>query len=175
MLLNRSEHELAKARALAGALAIADRVGWEDEQTHALLPPAFRSFRYVASSELLLVPSGEPTRADLALIDRGMRLARAEALVVRASIAGRLTLYCAVGEWRREGNVWHHDLMLWLSSGGAPWLVPDPAVDAETVTTFQLTPGRLRPADQPPAYDGGDARAGRDRADAFLAAVWGDR
>jgi len=53
--------------------------------------------------------------------------------------------------------------------------VPDLGVPTEPFTTFQLTRGRLRPAEQPPVFDGGDARAGRDRADVFLAAVWGDR
>ncbi|MEK9209623.1 hypothetical protein [Sphingomonas sp. 2378] len=60
------------------------------------------------TADLLLVPSIEPSRGNLRTVDRGMREARCDALVVKASSEGRRTLYIAYGQWRRKENVWCH-------------------------------------------------------------------
>ena len=94
------EHAAAQARALAGALALADLVGWQIDRSAALiLPPVYRNYLHVPAADLLLVPSIEPSRADLDIVGRGMRQARCDALVVKAASEGRRTLYCALGTW----------------------------------------------------------------------------
>ena len=176
-IVNR-ERELAQARALSGALAIAERAGWRIDRSVPILPIPFRNFLHIAAAELLLVPSIEPSRGDLDTVERGTRIARCDALVVKASSIGSRTLYCAVGEWQRHGTVWHHVRRLWLSRTSEAWLVPDPAEPDESDAIFRLSPGRLRPM-RPArlsAADGGcDLKPGLARADAFLGAVWGDR
>lgn len=176
-IVNR-ERELAQARALSGALAIAERAGWRIDRSVPILPMPFRNFLHIAAAELLLVPSIEPSRGDLDTVERGTRVARCDALVVKASSGDHRTLYCAVGEWQRNGTVWHHAKRLWLSRGNEGWLVPDPAEPDESGPVFRLSPGRLRPMmpARLSAADGGcDLKPGLARADAFLAAVWGDR
>ncbi len=175
-IVNR-ERELAQSRALSGALAIAQRAGWRIDRSVPILPAAFRNFLHIAGAELLLVPSIEPSRGDIDTVERGTRVARCDALVVKASSIGHRTIYCAVGEWQRHGTVWHHARRLWLSRSNDGWLVPDPAEPDESGAVFRLSPGRLRPMMKArlSAADGGcDLAPGLARADAFLAAVWGD-
>jgi hypothetical protein len=108
----------------------------------------------------------------------GTRVARCDALVVKASGIGHRTLYCAVGEWQRHSTVWHHARRLRLSRSNEGWLVPDPAEPDESGAVFRLSPGRLRPmmpARRSAADRGCDLAPGLARADAFLATVWGDR
>lgn len=93
-IVNR-ERELAQARALSGASTGRCR--------------SCPSLSEIFFTSLPLVPSIEPSRGDLDTVERGTRIARCDALVVKASSAGHRTIYCAVGEWQRHGTVWHHD------------------------------------------------------------------
>lgn len=175
MFIVTREHELAQARVLSGALALADLAAWTiDRSSSLLLPPGFRNYLHVAQAELLLVPSIEPSCGDLRLVGRAMREARCDALVVKASTEGTRTLYCAVGHWRRDGNHWHHGRRLWLSRYNEPWLVADPAEAEEVEVFYQLNGGRLRAGIEPPTYSDHDLAAGLLRGDAYLAAVWGE-
>ena len=175
MYSKNSERALAEARALSGALALADLAGWKINTSSSLiLPPPFRNYLHIEEAQLLLVPSAEPSRCDLEIVGRGMREARCDALVVKASMAGRRTLYCAVGSWGRNDNHWQHARRLWLSRSNEAWLVPDPA-EAEIDLFYRLNPGRIRIGVEPFVSADPDIAVGLDRADAFLAAVWGDR
>lgn len=172
-IVNRG-HAAAEARALSGALAIADLAGWAINRSSSLiLRPPFQKYLHVEEAELLLVPSAEPSRADIETVGRGMREARCDALVVKASSGGRRTLYCALGKWGRNDNHWRHDRRLWLSQHNEAWLVPDPAAE-EIDVFFRLNPGRIRIGLEPFVCSDRDIAAGLDRADAYLAAVWGE-
>ncbi|WP_231420678.1 hypothetical protein [Sphingomonas sp. Leaf205] len=182
MYIVTRERELARARALSGALAIADLAGWQIDRSVPILPMPFRNYLHIATAELLLVPSIEPSRGDLDTVERGTRIARCDALVVKASSEGNNTLYCAVGEWQRHGTLWHHARRLWLSSRNEAWLVPDPDEPEESDAVFRLTGSRLRP--MVPARlpaTGAGAGAGRNfapglaRGDAYVAAAWSQR
>ena len=96
MYIVTPERELAKARALSGALAIAQRASWRIDRSVPILPVPVRNSLHIAAAELLLVPSIEPSRGDLDTVERGTRIARCDALVVKASSAGHRTVYCAV-------------------------------------------------------------------------------
>ncbi|MDF2496107.1 hypothetical protein [Sphingomonas sp.] len=175
MYIVTPERKLAEACALSGALALADLAGWRISRSSSLiLSPPFRNYLHIEQAQLLLVPSIEPSRRDLAVVGRGMREARCDALVVKASSEGRRTLYCAFGKWGRQDNRWHHSRRLWLSRDNEAWLVPDPAEPVEIDLFYRLTPGPLRIL-EPFVCTELDIGAGLDRADAFLAAVWGDR
>ncbi|RSV15321.1 hypothetical protein CA236_15035 [Sphingomonas sp. ABOLG] len=176
MYNNAPERRLAEARALSGALALADLAGWNISPSSSLiLPPPFRNYLHVEQAQLLLVPSIEPSRCDLEIVGRGMREARCDALVVKASSEGRRTLCCDLGKWGRQGNNWKHSRRLWLSHHNEAWLVPDPAEPVEVDLFYRLTPGPLRIGFEPFICADPDIDAGLDRADAYLAAVWGDR
>jgi len=175
MYIVTRERELARARALSGALAIADLAGWRIDRSVPILPMPFRNYLHIATAELLLVPSIEPSRGDLDTVERGTRIARCDALVVKASSEGNHTLYCAVGEWQRHGTLWHHARRLWLSSRNEAWLVPDPDEPEESDAVFRLTGSRLRPmvpARLPAASAGRNPAAGLARGDAYIAAAW---
>ena len=176
MYIVTRERELARARALSGALAIADLAGWQIDRSVPILPMPFRNYLHIATAELLLVPSIEPSRGDLDTVERGTRIARCDALVVKASSEGNNTLYCAVGEWQRHGTLWHHARRLWLSSRNEAWLVPDPNEPEESDAVFRLTGSRLRP--MVPARLPGAGRnfaSGLARGDAYIAAAWSQR
>ncbi|MEH3036303.1 MAG: hypothetical protein PGN23_07425 [Sphingomonas adhaesiva] len=176
MYIMTKERALAQMRALTATQALAMLVGWQsDPATRLLLRPPFSEWFYAASADLLLVPSIEPTRGDLAIVERGMREARCDALVVKASSEGRRTLYIAYGQWGRQENAWCHGRRLWLSPRGEAWLVPDPHDSDDPHLSMQLTERRLQVASHPPARDEQEAIDGLDRADAFLAQLWGDR
>ncbi len=167
------EHAAAQGRALAGALALADLAGWQIDRSAALiLPPVYRNYLHVPTADLLLVPSIEPSRADLDIVGRGMRQARCDALVVKAATEVRRTLYCALGTWGRHENRWRHARRLWLSSRNEPWLVPDPAEAEQVALFYRLTSGPIRISPEP--FVCRDLSAGLDRADAYLAAAWGE-
>ncbi len=176
MYLVTKERALAQARALSGALALAERAGWTFDRTAPLmLRPPFSNYLHVAAAELLLVPSIDPSRGDIAIIDRGMREARCDALVVKASTAGKPVLYCAVGRWRREQNLWCHERRLWLDEHGHIWLVADHAWAEDPKTSILLLgPKRLQVASVPPWLCAREMTAGFERADAFLSKIWGD-
>jgi hypothetical protein len=94
------ERAAAQARALSGALALANLAGWKINPSSSLIfAPPFRNYLHVEQAQLLLVPSIEPSRGDLAVVGPCMREARCDALVVKASSEGCRTLYCAIGEW----------------------------------------------------------------------------
>jgi hypothetical protein len=176
MYIVTRERAAAQARALSGALALANLAGWKIERSSSLiLAPPFRNYLHVEQAQLLLVPSIEPSRGDLDVVGRGMREARCDALVVKASSEGHRTLYCAVGEWLRRDNHWRHARRLWLSRTNEAWLVADPMEYEEPEVFYRLAAGRLRPSIDPPTYNHGELAAGFARADACLAAVWGDR
>ncbi len=175
MYLVTKERALAQARALSGALALAERAGWTfDRKTPLMLRPPFSNYLHVAAAELLLVPSIDPSRGDLAIVDRGMREARCDALVVKASTAGKPMLYCAVGRWRRHQNLWCHERRPWLDEHGHIWLVAEHvwAEDAET-SILLLGPKRMQVASVPPWPYPHEMAPGFERADAFLRAIWG--
>jgi hypothetical protein len=179
MYIVTRERELARARALSGALAIADLAGWRIDRSVPILPMPFRNYLHIAAAELLLVPSIEPSRGDLDTVERGTRIARCDALVVKASSAGHHTLYCAVAQWQRHGSVWHHARRLWLSSSNEAWLIPDPNEPDESEAVFRLTGGgRLRamiPTRLPAASADRELALGLARADAYVAAAWSQR
>lgn len=173
MYIVTREHAAAQARVLSGALALADLAGWTiDRSSSLILRAPFRNYLHIEQAQLLLVPSVEPSRTDLDVVGRGMREARCDALVVKASSEGRRTLYCALGTWGRHDNRWRHDRRLWLSQRNEAWPVPDPAAE-ETDVFYRLTPGRVRVGVEPFVRTDREIAAGLDRADAWLAAVWG--
>ena len=175
MYLVTKERALAQARALSGALALAKRAGWTfDRAAPLMLPPPFSNYLHVAAAELLLMPSIDPSRRDLAIIDRGMRKVRCDALVVKASTAGKPMLYCAVGRWRRDQNLWCHERRPWLTEQGQIWLVAEHAWAEDARTSILLGPKRLRVASEPPRSCAREMAAGFERADAFLTQIWGD-
>ena len=175
MYLVIKERALAQARALSGALALAERAGWTfDRASSLMLRAPFSNYLHVAVSELLLVPSIEPSRGDLDIVDRGMREARCDALVVKASTSGKPMLYCAVGRWRRQQNLWCHERRPWLTEHGQIWLVADHAWAEDARTSILLGPKRLQVASEPPRLCAREMAAGFDRADVFLAQIWGD-
>lgn len=153
-----------------GADVIAERAGWKPDASHLLLPAEFRDFRYMPKAELLVVPSGDPTRADLVHVARCMSIARSDALVIKAAMVERPTVYCTVALWAGVARSWHHSRRLWLSRQNEAWLVADPADVDESDAAFRLTNQRLRLAEAPPSADPAEIRAGIDRADAWLAA-----
>lgn len=170
MYIVTRERALAVECAQAGADVIAERAGWRADPSDILLTSGFRDFRYIPNAELLLVPSCDPTRADLVRVARGMSATRSDALVVKAAMEGRRTLYCTVALWHGLARDWHHSRRLWLSRRNEAWLVPNPADTEESGAAFRLTSGRLRIAEAPPAEDPAEILAGLDRADAWLAA-----
>jgi hypothetical protein len=175
MYLVTKERALAQARALSGALALAERAGWHfDRRTPLMLRAPFSNYLHVAASELLLVPSIEPCRGDLDIVDRGMREARCDALVVKASTAGKPMLYCAVGRWRRQQNLWCHERRPWLTEHGQVWLVAEHAWAEDPGTSILLGPKRLQVAPEPPRLYAHEMAAGFERADVFLTQIWGD-
>jgi hypothetical protein len=174
MYIVTREHAAAQARVLSGALALADLAGWKiDRASSLILRAPFRNYLHIEQAQLLLVPSVEPSRCDLDTVSRGMREARCDALVVKASSDARRTLYCALGMWGRNDNRWCHERRLWLSQRNEAWLVPDPAAE-EIDVFYRLNPGRVRIGLEPFVCTDRDIVAGLDRADAYLAAVWGE-
>nr|WP_314470591.1 hypothetical protein [uncultured Sphingomonas sp.] len=174
MYIVTKERALAQARALSGALALAERAGWTfDRKAPLMLRPPFSNYLHVASAELLLVPSVDPTRRDLAIVDRGMREARCDALVVKASTSGKPMLYCAVGRWRREQNLWCHERRPWLTEHGQVWLVAEHAWAEDAKTSILLGPKRLQVASERPRLSAREMAEGFERADTFLAQIWG--
>ena len=170
------EYAAAQARALSGALALADLAGWNiDRSSSLILSAPFRNYLHIEQAQLLLVPSTEPSRGDLDTVGRCMREARCDALVVKPSSEGRRTLYCALGTWRRHDNHWQHDRRLWLSHSNEVWLVPDPAEEKGKDIFCRLTSSRVRIGVQSLVCSDREIVAGLDRADAYLADVWGGR
>lgn len=173
MYIVTKERALAQARALSGALALADLAKWRfDRSSSLILRQPFSNYLHVASAELLLVPSIEPSRGDLDVVDRGMREARCDALVVKVSSEGKPLLSCAFGRWQRAGNEWCHERRLWLTRFGQAWLVPDPVWAEDSNTAILLGPKRCQIASEPPARDDDEAARGFARADKFLQQVW---
>lgn len=172
MYLANAERELSRARALSAALVMAEKAGWPICRAEPLMPIPFRNYLYVDTAQLLLSPSSEPGRADVEVVDRGMRMARSDAIIVKTSSGEKQIAYCAVGLWRREANEWHHGLRIWASLVGSLWLLPDPA-DPETRAAFRLTGKRL--SAETVTEGARIDPAGFDRADALLAAAWEQR
>jgi hypothetical protein len=176
MYIVTKERALAQTRALSGALALAQRAGWTfDCKAPLMLRAPFSNYLHVAAAELLLVPSIDPTRRDLAIVDRGMREARCDALVVKASTAGKPMLYCAVGRWRRQQNLWCHERRPWLTEHGQVWLVAEHAWAEDPGTSILLGPKRLQVASERPRLSAQEMAEGFERADAFLRTIWGVR
>jgi hypothetical protein len=120
------ELRAAHARALVGALRLAEIAPWSFHKWAPALSPPFCSYLYVASAELLLVPSVNSGPRDMQIVGRGMRDARSDGLIVSPSHDddGQLALRYSLGIWHRDANAWYGPLLLWMASSGELWLVP---------------------------------------------------
>ncbi|WP_332746798.1 hypothetical protein [Sphingomonas sp. ZB1N12] len=144
------ELRAAHARALVGALRLAEIAPWSFHKWALALSPPFCSYLYVASAELLLVPSVNSGPRDMQIVGRGMRDARSDALIVSPNLDddGQLALRYSLGIWHRDANAWYGPLLLWMASSGELWLVPDAAANADR-TCFRLTSSRFSQGEVP--------------------------
>lgn len=146
----------AEARALRVGLAIAGRARWRVERPGPALPLPYGAWLYVATAELLLIPTAGALPFALAGAERDMRAARSDALVVALDPATGPTF--AFGEWSSDTCRWTRPLGAWLSTEGDPWLRAAPGHAG-----YRLSPGRLMrrrlPSVDPEAVQDGSVRA----------------
>jgi hypothetical protein len=116
--------QIAEARALTIALAIASKVGWSLRHAGPVLSFPFAGYLYVETAELLLVPTSASLEWQRPIVSRAMREARSDALIVSVG-PGTTSPSLAVGIWMRDGNDWQVAAVPALDDGSALWLSSD--------------------------------------------------
>ena len=169
MTHNPAHRRAAEARALAAALAVANRAGWHLTRTGAALSATYGNYLYAYLPELLLVPTsaGVPFAARLA--DGAVREARSDALVVSA--AGPEIAF-ALALWSSAGTRWQVPVVPWLGTDEVLWMVTgeNRAPGGAGGTAFPLRARRL--VDEPaPWATARERAAGEERAARWLASV----
>ncbi len=150
----------AEARALIVALAIANKAGWRFEAAGPVLSTPFAGYLYVASAELLLVPTSAALPFAIRLVEQATREARSDALVV--SCTGK-EIAMALGLWSAAGTRWTTPVRPWLDEVGALWLAGDHGDAA-----WRLHPGRVVAAATSPWCTPQERQAGQHRAAGWL-------
>ena len=92
-------------------LAIAIKAGWRFEAAGPVLSTPFAGYLYVASAELLLVPTSAALPFATRLVEQTTREARSDALAV--SCTGD-EVAIALGLWSAAGTRWTVPVRPWL-------------------------------------------------------------
>ena len=150
----------AEARALSVALAVAAKAGWRFEAAGPVLSTPFAGYLYVASAELLLVPTSAALPFATRLVEQATREARSDALIV--SCTGT-EIGMALGLWSAADTRWTVPVRTWLEGDGALWLVPDRGDAA-----WRLRPGRVVAAATSPWCTPQERRDGERRTAGWL-------
>lgn len=150
----------AEARALTVALAIANKAGWRFEAAGPVLSTPFAGYLYVASAELLLVPTSAALPFATRLVAQATQETRSDALVV--SCTGE-KIGMALGLWSAASTRWMVPVRRWLSEAGALWLTAD---DGDVA--LPLRPGRVVAAATLPWCTPQERRDGERRAAGWL-------
>ena len=86
----------------------------------------FAGYLYVASAELLLVPTSAALPFAIRLVEQAVREARSDALVVSCTGEGdTLEVRLALGLWSSAGTRWTSPVPPWLGEDGTMWLAAD--------------------------------------------------
>lgn len=171
MTYDPAQRQVADARARDVALAVTTHVSWHAVPVGPMLSPAFASYLYVDTAQLLLVSTGAALPLACQLADRAAREARSDVLVVTGDHGDSVAF--ALGLWSRHGVRWQCPVMPWLGDDGLLWMVAIGQGSAGAPpdgTAFPLRRGRL--VDEPaPWASSPDHAAGEQRARRWLAGV----
>lgn len=172
MTMTPAQQRAADARALTIALALAAKARWQLERAGPVLPAPFDAYFYVASADLLVLPTGLTLDEACRAAYGGTRQARADALIV--SCADRVPEF-AIAMWSSASTRWHLPVCLWMSDGGLLWTCElDGQAEtglANTSVTFPIRPGRLMATGIVPWLTTGERLSGQLRAAAWLGKI----
>lgn len=153
-------------RATRVATAIADAAGWKLDILGIPVSPRFAHHLYVASADLVILPSPYSPSRSMTTMSRVLAEARCAGLIVSVT-AERVELALA---FRRSRAIrWFVPMALWLGDDGL-WIVPDPYHALVRAECFPLAAGRLRPTAAPWTTKA-DEQAGRARAAGWIASI----